>query len=190
MSSLKYGKWFYYALCILAIIIGLCMVVWPQFSARTICRLLGVIVATIGIFTLSMCLRRRAGDLFHYAGLVFGLLATLAGLGLLFRPDVLISLLPALVGIVILLDGLFRLQTALDLRRACLSGWVPVLILAAFSMLFGLLLIFNPFAATSVAMVFIGITLIISGIQNLYTCIYLARHYEHTGQIHTFFFFR
>ena len=90
-------------------------------------------------------------------------------MGIIFiaRPNHIVGVLPALIGILILLDGGMRIQTAKDAKVLGYERWWMVMILGAAASLLGLLLNIKPFESAA-AMMMLVITLLIDGIQNLW----------------------
>ena len=99
-----------------------------------------------------------------------------AGLGIftLAKPQVVASFLPIVFGIFILVDGLSRVGTAIDLAKRKGQKWWMLLLLSVVSVALGALLVLHPFdAAVSVVMV-CGILLIVEGALNLGCVLYAA----------------
>ena len=91
-------------------------------------------------------------------------------MGIIFiaRPNHIVGVLPALIGILILLDGGMRIQTAKDAKVLGYERWWLVMILRAAASLLGLLLNLKPFESAAEMMMLLVITLLIDGIQNLW----------------------
>lgn len=188
MTVSRKTKWTYLAFCILTIVLGLCLILWPQISARTLCWLFGLGTAALGVAKIVCYFRRDVFGIPLYADLALGLLDLLFGILLIARPEALMELVPTLVGIVIVVNSMFKFQTAADLHRTGLSGWLVMLLLAVLSVVLGVLLIFRPFAGASALMIFIGVSLVTCGIENLYAGIYVSRHLKDDIHVDTFYF--
>ena len=99
--------------------------------------------------------------------LAAGLAALLGALFLIIRPELLISLLPALFGLALLVGAISELQAALDLRRMEDERWYAPLIACALQGILGGVILANPFATAMVLMRFIGASLVVEGICEL-----------------------
>ena len=86
-----------------------------------------------------------------------------------------IPLLNVLIGIGVLIDGIFKVIKALETKAHGLAKWWLVLLLALVTCGLGLLLIFDPFGGMELLMTFVGIILIIEGVQNVWVGIYAFR---------------
>ena len=76
------------------------------------------------------------------------------------------------VGIVILIDGALKLQTAVDARKFGIEKWWLILIIALLVSIVGIILMVTPFAAQTVAAWVIGINLVLDGVLNI--CVVLS----------------
>ncbi len=62
--------------------------------------------------------------------------------------------MPFLLGVVLMLDGISKIQRALDLRVLDAIGWGKLLTIGILLMIVGVALLFNPFGAVKMTMVF------------------------------------
>ena len=99
----------------------------------------------------------------------------LAGIVILVHPNNIMKLLPVIIGLFVTIDGVFKMQTAIDSKRFGLKRWYAILVLAAVTCVFGLLLIIDPFAGGKALMIFFGATMMIDGIQNLCVVLYTVK---------------
>lgn len=91
------------------------------------------------------------------------------------HPEHIISILPIVMGIFILVEGVLRVQTAMDAKTFGLSTWWMMILLAIATSACGLLLIFKPFESAIAMMMLLGVTLLIDGVQNLWVAIYTVK---------------
>ena len=73
-----------------------------------------------------------------------------------------------IVGIIIILHGIYDLQQAVYLCRAKYSFWWLALLFAVLTVAFGGVLIWNPFEAMNIAVKFIGVFLVFDGVSDLW----------------------
>ena len=172
MNNIKRG---YTTSSIAYLLIGLALLIWPAHSLRLVCYLFGAVILIKGVTSIWAFAHSAERFFFNYFGLVFGVAACALGLFLLVKPDTIVSVLPVLVGIFIILDGLVRLQSALELRRANSSKWYSLLILAGLSAVLGIVIFVNPFKTAEILVMAIGIVLIIEGVLNLGSIFYTDR---------------
>lgn len=171
---LRYIKSGMMLLSIAYIIIGMMLLIMPQTSLLWICYAFGAVVLVTGIVCLIQYARIRGTGFTAPFMLVGGVITAGLGIFTLAKPQVVASFLPAVFGIFILVDGLSRVGTAIDLAKRKGQKWWVLLLLSVVSVALGVLLVLHPFdAAVSVVMV-CGILLIVEGALNLGCVLYAA----------------
>ena len=169
---MKYIKTSYTASSLIYILLGLALLIWPELSLKVVCYLFGAVILIKGISSVITFFRTEDRFFFSYFTLIFGLSATALGAFLLFSHQVVVSILPLLVGILILFDGVVRTQSAFELRAVGHRSWWSFLLLALISVILGFVMIFNPFASVQVLVMAIGVFLLLEGIVNLASALY------------------
>lgn len=171
---LRYTKSGMMLLSIAYIIIGMMLLIMPQTSLLWICYAFGAVVLVTGIVCLIQYARIRGTGFTAPFMLVGGVITAGLGIFTLAKPQVVASFLPIVFGIFILVDGLSRVGTAIDLAKRKGQKWWVLLLLSVVSVALGVLLVLHPFdAAVSVVMV-CGILLIVEGALNLGCVLYAA----------------
>lgn len=156
------------------ILVGLALLLWPDLSLRLVCGLFGAVILIKGVSSLIGYARAEVRTFFSYFGWVFGAAATALGVFLLIRPETVVSILPILVGLFVIFDGIMRVQSAFELRSAGYNNWWSFLLLALVSGVLGVLMIWNPFGTVELLVMAIGVILLIEGVLNLASAIYAA----------------
>jgi uncharacterized membrane protein HdeD (DUF308 family) len=185
--NVKKAKWTFLVFSILNVVLGVCLVIWPQISALTLCYILGAAILILGIVRMIFYFRKNVFGIPLYSDLAIGLLDVVLGVILLIHPFDAVIFLPIAVGMLIVLDSMFKLQASIDVKRAGISKWWLILILAVLSAVLGVLLIANPFTGASALMILMGITLIADGIQNIWTCTYVSKYLKENFWTETFY---
>lgn len=150
------------------IALGLVMVIWPTVSALTICYIMGALCIAVGIGEIVRYFRLGDAGVFFRFDLTLGICGALIGLLLILHPTGALSILPIAVGIYMIVESVFCIQLAVELRRVAARSWWLALVWGGLGVILSVLLLTNPFEAASVFMIFIGIALIASGVQSLY----------------------
>lgn len=148
------------ALCVL----GVLLMVFPGISARALCYILGGILTVYGIIKMVGYFSRDLYRLAFQYDLASGSLITALGVIMLLLPDGVISVTHTVIGILILADGLFKIQIAIDARRFGVGKWWLITIFAILTGIAGLLLILHPFAGAEAAVILLGAALLAEGI--------------------------
>ena len=171
---LRYVKSGMMLLSIAYIVIGMMLLIMPQTSLLWICYAFGAVVLITGIVCLIQYARIRGTGFTAPFMLVGGVITVGLGIFTLAKPQVVASFLPIVFGIFIVVDGLSRIGSAIDLAKRKGQKWWVLLLLSIVSVALGILLVLHPFgAAVSVVMV-CGILLIVEGAMNLGCILYAA----------------
>lgn len=171
---LRYVKSGMMLLSIAYIVIGMMLLIMPQTSLLWIYYAFGAVVLITGIVCLIQYARIRGTGFTAPFMLVGGVITAGLGIFTLAKPQVVASFLPIVFGIFIVVDGLSRIGSAIDLAKRKGQKWWVLLLLSIVSVALGILLVLHPFgAAVSVVMV-CGILLIVEGAMNLGCILYAA----------------
>ena len=171
---LRYVKSGMMLLSIAYIVIGMMLLIMPQTSLLWICYAFGAVVLITGIVCLIQYARIRGTGFTAPFMLVGGVITAGLGIFTLAKPQVVASFLPIVFGIFIVVDGLSRIGSTIDLAKRKGQKWWVLLLLSIVSVALGILLVLHPFgAAVSVVMV-CGILLIVEGAMNLGCILYAA----------------
>lgn len=163
---------------LLQCLLGIALIVYPALSAKILCILTGGLMICYGIFKIIGYL---SGDLYRLAfqfDLALGLFGALLGLILLIFPAKMIALVNFIIGILILSDGLFKIQITFDAKAFGIRQWRLILSLAVITVFLGILVIIDPFSSSTVLMMLLGIALIAEGILNFSVMLCTVKVYQ------------
>lgn len=181
MKLLKQLKWDALFMGVLYILLGIVALVIPETMERLLGFLIGAVLIIAGAVSMISYLLRDAHQNYYHNDFQHGLLGILLGIVVLYKVDIIISLVPFLLGTLVLVSGLSKLQDVIDLKRLEYGNWIFMLVLAVINIILGLILIFNPMAAATLLFRLMGIGLIFSGITDCVTTVYFA------GKIRNYF---
>lgn len=175
MKMVKQAKWAYVLISVAWIALGIAVIIKPALSAVVLSYLLGSVIVMFGIVKLVGYFSR---DLFRLAfqfDFALGIFSLMAGVLILAHPMNVMRTVPLIMGLFIITDGVFKMQTAIDARRFGLRGWWSILLLAILSCIGGVLLLIDPFGGSLALMTVLGASMIVEGVQNLCTVAYTVR---------------
>ena len=171
VTPMKTAKIGYIVLSAVLCVLGLVLILFPDFSASMLGVAWGIVLILFGIVKLVGYFSRDLYRLAFQYDLACGCLLILLGAVMLLRPDSLLNFICVALGIYILTDGLFKIQIAVDARRFGLRRWWLILTEAILAAILGLVLIFRLTDSARVLTVLLGITMLAEGILNLSTVI-------------------
>lgn len=147
--------------------LGLTLMLRPGLSAAAIGIIVGCVLIAFGIVKLIGYYSKDLYRLAFQFDLAFGLLLLALGLVVLLRPGLAMSTLCVILGVEIIADGLFRVQTALDARRFGLGSWWLILGLAVLTGALGVMMILSPAEGALALTALLGVSLLAEGALNL-----------------------
>ena len=175
MKMLKELKWEAILTGVLYILLGIVALVIPEAMQKTLGYLIGIVLIVAGLISIICYLLRDARENYYHNEFVFGLVGMVVGAAVLYKVEVIISLIPFILGILVLFSGCSKLQDAIDLKRLSYGSWAGMLVVAAINIILGIVLICNPFKAAIVLFRVLGVGLILSGVSDCFSTIYFAR---------------
>ena len=121
-------------------------------------------------------------DLYRLAfqfDLAFGILISAVGLIMILHPAKIIAFIYIAMGLIILTDGLFKIQIALDAKHFGMSRWWLIAALAVLTGVLGLFVVINPFESAAAIMAMLGAALLLEGILSLCVAIWAVKIISH-----------
>ena len=140
---------------VISILIGLALLFQPGTFTVLACRIIAILVLISGAAAILSYVRETQKVWRLQALLVIGIILVLLGICMLARPAFFISLLPLVLGIIVLVHGLQDASYALNLKKLNDPYWWITLLIAAASIIFAVIVI-------------IGAVLIYDGVSDLW----------------------
>ena len=162
----KFRTWAIVIACV-SIVLGVLLIVWPDISALAVCYVLGAVCVVAGIYALVRYFSLGPVGVFFRFDLAMGILGILAGILLLMHPWGALAILPVVVGFYIVVDSVFTVQTSVEMKHFGEEHWLLTMLLGIVSAALGFLMIVDPFDGASAIMIFMGVTLIFSGVESI-----------------------
>lgn len=148
--------------------LGLVLLIWPGTATRIVCMLLGGVLLAYGGFQAVICLTNRERTFFSQGMLIFGIVVAVVGLWILLRPEMIIMAVPLIIGVLILIHGVHNVIQALELQKESYDKWWVALLFGILTVVFGGMLVYNPFGAAETAVRIIGVSLIYDGVSDIW----------------------
>lgn len=153
---------------ILCIVLGIVICIWPGAILLTLCRIAGCLILLFGIFRLIACMKdpymaHRGFPMF------IGVVLCVVGIWILSAPGTFLKLIPVVIGILLIYQGVRNIYISIAIKKAVDSRWWATLLIGILSVIFGLVLIKCAFAALKIGMIILGIALIYVGVTGLWT---------------------
>ena len=174
MRFIKRAKVAYISACAAIAVIGLILIIFPEISMLAVCYMLGISAIVFGIVKITGYSSDPYGLAFQF-DFAFGVIAILLGLIVILHPGNVMALVPVIMGIYFMIDGIMKIQTAVDAKRFGVNGWWLILVSAIVTGAVGILLLINPFESAVALTVLLGITLLADGLSNIWIAAYTVK---------------
>lgn len=174
-NSVKRVKIAYIAYSIVLLALGITMLFIGESQIVLLAKTTGGVLLCCGIVKFIAYFTNDAYGLAFQFDFALGIFTVIMGLLLLIYPKNVLQIANILIGIFVIVDGAFKLQTAKDAKTFGMKYWWLILIFALITTLVGMFVVFNPSKAAMAITAVCGIALIADGIENLYTAIYTVK---------------
>lgn len=158
---------------VLLIIIGLLMAIQPISFMSTAFLMFGVALIIDGVIHCFSYFTIQDEYRYFSYELAQGVIGTILGFIIIMNNENMTVLLPILLGIYIVLDGIFRLQIALNIRGVRNTNWGVMLLLSMVTIAIGFGVIFNPSESIEIVLKLSGSIIIMTQLMNIYDSFYI-----------------
>jgi uncharacterized membrane protein HdeD (DUF308 family) len=158
---------------ILMICLSLFLMFKPLESLEVFTVIFAIIILLSGLgYLISYFTISKESRLFSI-DLLLGLVTIISGIMLLVYKKDVINVFPIILGIWIIISNLFKLQLSINLSLFLDNAYLGLVLITILMIVFGLLLIINPFASFMTITVTAGTLLLITEVINLIESIYV-----------------
>ncbi len=149
----------------LMIVLGVLLFAKPMFSIKAICYIIAtifVLFALTRVYAFVQLRKERSG--LAVGNIVLSLCSLIVGIFFFIKPMTLAAIIPIVLGILILADGIILLSTGIVFRTFLPKSGLGSILTGLLICVLSFLAITHPFHTQVVLMKFIGATLLICGI--------------------------
>ena len=163
------------------IIIGIILTLFPGISGIIFVRTLAVISLIFAVLNIYRYVKQK-NDVMQSGGRMFSAILFLIFFAVCFmNPEVVLSILPVLLGILLIIDGTGKLPIAIEafkMRNNTAMPVLPLILSAIIPLIFGIIIVINPFTVSSMVIMIFGISLLADGISDLVTAIMTKKNHS------------
>jgi uncharacterized membrane protein HdeD (DUF308 family) len=173
--NLAKNWWMFLARGILAILLGLIALFWPEVAFVSLVLIIGVFALISGIIAIVSAFTSNAKSENWWWLIAEGVFGILLGLLSIFQPQAMAKAWLILIAAWLIVTGIFEIITAIALRKV-IEGEFWMILAGAIALLFGFLLLVSPSLGIAAIGIIIGIFAILSGIVLVLFAIGLKRY--------------
>lgn len=157
---------------LILLVMGICMLAWPDKILSTISIVIGVIFIVYAVYNIIKYIRVEEKSNSDLPLLVTGIAVGIAGGFLIIQSNFIEAFFSILIGIILTISSIMRLQDALIYKN---EDKVP-LILAIVTLVCGILCLFGKMMPIQIMIIFIGVILVVYSLADI---IQAAASYKH-----------
>lgn len=150
---------------IISIVIGVVLILFPGEAMDLSLKVIGVVLLVAGVSGIILGIKSQGAYIaYTLSGAVT---AIVAGIVCLLQPQLIKSVLPLIMGIIILATGVFNIVNSINAKNAGASRWVASIVLALITVICGIVILFNLNQAANLLVTIIGIIFVYNGVSTL-----------------------
>ncbi len=161
---------------ILLIILGILMTFIPVETQVILVYMISILAIFSGVNSIIRYCRGLDGDFAFISDLLFGILLVFAGIYIFCNPGYTIFTLPMVSGVFLIVDAIIKIPMYIRYHKLIKVPLWIMIISIILPILLGITLIFLPIVTTTIIIYVTGIFLIVIGIVDIISIIYM--HYK------------
>jgi len=151
------------------ILVGIFLIVSPETTLSFVSYGTGIILLITGLIPTINFFINKENQKYLDISFIFGIIFIIVGIVIIINPKIVASIVPLLIGIWMIINGVIKLYYSILINKAVKS--ISSIIISLLILVCGLLLVLNPFGGAVTLTVIIGIFLVVYSILDLAECI-------------------
>ncbi|MBP5288736.1 MAG: DUF308 domain-containing protein [Clostridia bacterium] len=165
-SLFRSGKTWVLITALAGIALGLIMILNPHGFGTVVCYVMGGLLVLFGVASMVQVFRAEAKSL-QFGGMIPGVLALALGLAFFFQRDTMMSILWFLVGVILLIDAVYKLEHAFTMRTASITFWWISMLDAILTLVMAVVVMIRPLDAENGMIILGGAMVLVNGLFDL-----------------------
>jgi len=159
---------------IIYIALGACLVFMPVSTVNVICKFVfGILLILVGLYHILIYVAEKLNSTIF--DLFSGGVLMVLGIFLFMNPQIVVKLLPILLGTFILVDSIWSLKGSLKLKKRGAGSWKFLLLGSIIFISLGISLVVNPFTMVKYTVIFAGWIFLCNGVIDMIYLILLRK---------------
>ena len=177
IKAIKNFRWGYLLTSILLCLAGVLVIAFQSETLKAVSYIIAGATFIVGIIQIIKLLAERKRGFGFAISIIFTVLTLVCGLVAFIIPDKVMELYPMFIGLLIVIDGAFKLQTVINAKRYKLKMWWFLLIFSCLTILGGFLTVRLRVGEVGYSgfSFILGFALIFSGFENFLSLFYLGK---------------
>lgn len=164
---------------IFLLILGLLLIIASEATIISISYIIGSILVLLGVIGIINYIRKYNTEDKNELDFIYGLVTVVLGLLIISNPKAIASVIPFILGILIIITSATKLNYAFQLKTDENDLWKSTLLLSVLTTILGIILLFNPFAGAVVITKLVGGIILAYAILDIISSITIRRNVRH-----------
>ena len=175
------SKWQQYLISILFVLVGILFVSYESMDVSFVCKLFAIVFAAAGIISIISYFIKDVDKGYYRLDLAYGVMALFIALLFITGKDAVESYYPMIAGIILLGNGVIKLQHSIDMKRIdrkmkkVTEMWLVVMIFALIGIAAGFITVYLTPEKPRTLFILTGIALIVAGLSDIFTHIVFGK---------------
>ncbi len=145
---------------------GLCLILIPDQTVNIICKIIfGLVMIAAGVYHIVIYAAEK--EKATILDLFTGVIVMVLGVFLFFTPQIVIKILPYLLGAFVLVDSIWKIKGSYRLKKAERGRWKALFIGSVIFIMLGISMLFYFFLGVKKMILFSGIILAADGVADI-----------------------
>lgn len=153
------------SVCLAAL--GLLLIFQSKVTIISISYIIGGILIGLGVLAIMNYLKKFNEKVQSELDIVYGTVCIVLGIVVIKNPQAIASIIPFIVGLVIIISSARKLQYGFELKKQNNSLWKSTFVISIITIICGMLLIYNPFAGAVFITKVVGFLILIYSILDI-----------------------
>lgn len=177
---LKQIKWSNVLMSLAYVVAGVLLILYPDVSATAISYIIGCTLIAYGVICIIAYFMMDVRDTLYNNEFVVGMMTIVFGAAVIIKKELIMDLIPFILGLIIVTSGLIKLHRAIVASRIKYNASMAYAILGVISVILGIVVMFFLSGQTTQKILFIviGCGLVYSGLSDLFVQFFLASKFN------------
>ena len=180
---MKREKMISFLVSLVLVIFGVVLVIWPEAALAVVSKGLSLLSICVGVALLLSYLLKREKRSINEWKLMLGVIFVLVGIFLLPKLTIVLSVIPFILGVLVVCSGISKLLHGLEYRKLGYPAWWVTVLIAVGAMIFGGVVVINPFKTVNLALRVVGVILVLDNFANVFDTVYIGYKLNKDGYV-------
>ena len=158
------------------IALGLLLIFQSDAVIYSISYVIGGILIALGVLAIIKFVQGTNNEQKRELDIVYGIVSVILGIVVIKNPEAIASIIPAILGISIVISSATKLQYAFELKANGNNQWKVTMFISIISTMCGIVLLFNPFKALTSFTQVVGIFIVIYAVLDMISTFTIKRN--------------